>query len=208
MTSLNTETVFVVDDDKIIRQQLLRLLEKAGFSAQPFASASELLAAIDATRSGCLLLDVNMPGMSGLELQKALGERNIRLPIIFLTAHGTIPMAVEAIRAGAVTFLEKPVVSSLLIEAVTQAVEHDWAQHRIIDEQLLREKRLEQLTDRERQVMDAVVRGMTNKDIAKMLGISFRTVEFHRARLMEKLEAESVADLIRMTTATGPSAAQ
>ena len=199
MSSSHSETVFVVDDDPFVRQQLTRLLEKAGWHVQAFASGVELLAGLRPGQAGCLLLDVSMPGMSGLELQAELRTRGIQTPVVFLTGHGTIPMAVDALRAGAVTFLEKPVVSQALVEAVTLALNHDRERRRAEEASAVRTQQLGALTQREREVMELVAKGLSNKEIARVLGISFRTVEYHRAHLMEKLSADSVADLIRLS---------
>lgn len=202
MPSSHSETVFVVDDDPFVRQQLTRLLEKAGWHVRAFASGAELLAVLTPGQAGCLLLDVSMPGMSGLELQAELHARGIQTPVVFLTGHGTIPMAVDALRAGAVTFLEKPVVSQALVEAVTLALNHDRERRRAAEASAVRAQQLGALTQREREVMEQVVKGLSNKEIARILGISFRTVEYHRAHIMEKLSADSVADLVRLSGLT------
>ena len=202
MPSSHADTVFVVDDDNFVRQQLTRLLAKAGWHVQTFASGAELLAGLAVAQPGCLLLDVSMPGMSGLELQTELRTRGIQTPVVFLTGHGTIPMAVDALRAGAVTFLEKPVVSQAVFEAVTLALNHDRERRRNEESCAVRTQQLGALTQREREVMEQVVNGLSNKEIARVLGISFRTVEYHRANLMAKLSADSVADLIRLSGLT------
>lgn len=192
------QTVLVVDDDKFIRQQVAGLLARAGFAAQAFASADELLCQLDSTGGGCLLLDIDMPGMSGLELQREINARGIELPIVFLTGHGTIPMAVDALRAGAVTFLEKPVVSHALIEAVAQAFARDAEQRRSAAEESTRQDLLARLTARELEVVRLIARGLSNKEIARELGISYRTVEIHRSHIMQKLAADSVVDLVQI----------
>ena len=202
MPSSHADTVFVVDDDNFVRQQLTRLLAKAGWHVQTFASGAELLAGLASGQPGCLLLDVSMPGMSGLELQTELRTRGIQTPVVFLTGHGTIPMAVDALRAGAVTFLEKPFVSQAVVEAVTLALNHDRERRRTEESCAVRSQQLGALTQREREVLEQVVNGLSNKEIARVLGISFRTVEYHRANLMAKLSADSVADLIRLSGLT------
>lgn len=192
------QTVLVVDDDKIIRQQVTGLLARAGFAVQAFASADELLCQLDGAGGGCLLLDVDMPGMSGIELQREINARGIELPIVFLTGHGTIPMAVDALRAGAVTFLEKPVVGHALVEAVAQAFARDARQRRSAAEESTRQDLLARLTARELEVVRLIARGLSNKEIARELGISYRTVEIHRSHIMQKLAADSVVDLVQI----------
>ena len=198
MDSDLNQVAIVIDDDKIIRSQLSKLLERAGISVRTYTSAIDFLSDPAPDSHGCLLLDVDMPGMTGLELQLALIERGIRLPIIFLTGHGTISMAVSAIKAGAVTFLEKPVDNRLLLDAVTLAFEHDRKRQIEESEQSFRQQLLDQLTLRERQTMDCLVEGQSNKEIARTLNISVRTVEIYRARVMQKLSADSVAELVKL----------
>lgn len=198
MDSALTQIVAIVDDDQSMRLLLTRLLERAGIAVKAYASAIEFLSDLDHERRGCLLLDVNMPDMTGLELQEVLANRNIHLPIIFLSGYGSIPMAINALKAGAVTFLEKPVESRLLLEAVMQALEHDRQQQIRENEQAARQIRLSRLTGREREVMNCLAEGKSNKELARELDISVRTVEIHRARVLEKLSADSVADIVRL----------
>jgi len=193
-----TPEVFVVDDDDLMRAALKRTFLAARIRVETFASARDLLDTCDFSAPAVLLLDVMMPGMNGLELQAALRERGVKLPVIFLTGSGDIPMAVAAMRNGAVDFLEKPFENSDLVERVRRAFART-AQTR--PEPLVRSdfrRRRATLTPREREVMDLMVTGMTSKVIARELGGSFRTVEIHRARVMSKMEAATLADLVRM----------
>lgn len=189
---------WVVDDDRIIRRQLEGMLVREGFSVRAFASAATFLAEVDDCRPGCILLDVELPDRSGIELQAELNAKGIGLPVIFLTGHGTIPMAVDALRSGAVTFLEKPVAAVSLLAAVRQALAVDAEGRRSRAQEHGRLQKLQKLTGREREVLDLVVQGLSNKEIGRVLGISFRTVEIHRSRLMAKLETESVIDLVEL----------
>ncbi|MGB8326224.1 MAG: response regulator [Steroidobacteraceae bacterium] len=190
--------VYVIDDDDAVRRSIRMLLKSAGLSATAFASAREFLAVFDLEQSGCALVDVRMPGMSGLELQHELNLRGALVPIVFVTGHGDIPMAVKAIQQGACDFLQKPFRDQDLLERVQRALEHDRvnrAESRQID--AIRE-RLERLTPREREVFDLVTSGRRNKVMATELGVSQRTIEIHRARVMDKLGAASLAQLVRM----------
>ena len=176
-------TVFVVDDDDAVRTSLRLLLKSVGLPVETYASAQEFLDAFDAERAGCLVLDIRMPGMSGLELQQKLNELNAIVPIVFITGHGDVPMAVEAMQHGAVDFIQKPFRDQDLIDRINQALEKD------------RENR-DGL--REREVLELVTKGKANKVIAGDLDVSQRTVEIHRARVMEKMGASSLAHLVRM----------
>ena len=188
--------VFVVDDDAAVRDSLGLVFEAAGLACQTFASAEGFLESYSPGKPGCLVLDVNMPGLDGQELQAELNRRHIQLPIVFLTAFGDIPMTVQAIKAGAVDFLTKPVDRQLLIERVQTALRLEiQAYTQALEEQALCH-RLNGLTTREREIMDRVVLGLTSKQIAKQLDISHRTVEVHRARIMEKTGAKSLLELV------------
>ncbi len=190
--------VHVVDDDDGARTAVVRLLGAAGYVARGYASAGEFLMAVSEDAAGCLVLDVRMPGPSGLELQEALARRHSTLPVIFLTGFGDIPMSVRAIKAGAVDFLTKPVQRAALIGAVQSALERDARNrsHREL-ERALREK-YAALTPRERDVFVRVVSGKLNKQIAADLGTAERTVKAHRAHVMEKLNVASVAELVHV----------
>ena len=198
-TSEPSPTVFVVDDDEGMRKGLRFLLESTGYDVETLDSAQAFLDFYRPSMRGCVLLDVRMPGMSGLELQKHLRSENIAIPVIIVTAHANVPMAVDAMQNGAFDFIEKPFEGSVLLGRVRQAIAHD-ARHQVQDRQRkTSSKRLDSLTPREREVLDLVVTGMLNKQIAGELGISMKTVENHRARVMEKMKAESLAQLVRMT---------
>jgi FixJ family two-component response regulator len=190
-------TVFIVDDDPSFRDSLQFLLESVGLEVRIFSSAQEFLAAADPEAPGCLLLDVRMPGMSGLDLQNELANAEISLPIIFITGHGTVPMSVQAMKAGAVDFLQKPFDEQDLLNAVNQAIEQD--RQTRLERDALREiqKRIESLTPREYEVFTLLVSGMLNKQVAYRLGTTERTIKAHRSRIMEKMEADSLADLVR-----------
>jgi FixJ family two-component response regulator len=190
-------TVFIVDDDADVRDSVSLLLGLKGFRTQPFARGEDFLAAYDPAAPGCLLLDVRMPGMSGLELQAELWRRNIALPVIVITAHGDVATARAALKGGALDFLEKPVDESLLLEVVEHALGFDAEKRTASGETERRAQLAERLTPRETQVMNLFADGKHNREIAELLGISPRTVEVYRARMMEKLQARSLADVIR-----------
>lgn len=192
------KTVFVVDDDAAVRQGLRFMLRAAGYSVEAFASARALLEHYDPRRAGCLLLDIQMPEMSGLELQQRLNIRGWRIPVIFITGHGTISLTIAAMKAGAFDFIEKPLHEEALLESIERALHWN---DRAYEERLERatlQARAALLTPRERQVFELVAAGEPNKVIASRLGISFRTVELHRAHIIEKLQARTLSDLIRM----------
>ncbi len=193
-------TVFVVDDDGQMRRLLRELIASAGLRVEVYATARDFLDAFEAGTPGCVVLDMRMPGLSGLELQKELAQRDIHLPVIFLTGYGDVQVAVHAIKAGAVEFVEKPFDKDVLLEqiqnAVADSVNADSARFR--QDEIAGRLRL--LTPRERQVLDLVVAGDSNKGVARRLDISGRTVEVHRARVMEKMRAKSVASLVKMVT--------
>ena len=194
------QTVCIVDDDEAVRDSLEILFRSVGLTAQTYASAAAYLEAYDPGRAGCLVLDVRMPGMSGLELQKRLEELGSSPPIIFITGHGDVPMAVGAIQRGAVDFIQKPFRDQDLLDRVQQALELDVERRRALHERRELEGRLERLTAREREVLDLVVAGNPNKVVAGELGLSQRTVEIHRSHVMEKMEVESLAELVRLVT--------
>lgn len=193
-----TPTVFVIDDDDAVRGSLRLLLKSYGLDAQLCASAEEFLANHDPDRPGCIVLDVRMPGMGGMELQQQLNARGATIPIVFITGHGDVPMAVEAMQAGAFDFLQKPFNDNDLIARVQRAIEHNATQRARQHTRQDTRERLATLTPRERDVLDLVVVGKANKVIAADLGLSQRTVEIHRARVMEKMDAASLAQLVRM----------
>ena len=191
-------TVFIVDDDDAVRSSLRLLLKSVGLQATAFPSARDYLAAWDPDQPGCLVLDVRMPGMSGLELQEELNRRGAIVPVIFITGHGDIPMAVEAMQHGAFDFLQKPFRDQDLIDRIQKATERDAANRLQLREKELIRARFESLTPREREVLTLVTSGKANKVMAGDLGVSQRTVEIHRARVMEKMHAASLAQLVRM----------
>jgi two-component system response regulator FixJ len=196
-------TIFIVDDDAAVRDALKLLLRSVGQAVETYASAQEFLDAYSEDRPGCLVLDIRMPGMSGLELQQKLNEKHSILPIIFITGHGDVPMAVEAMQAGAVDFIQKPFRDQDLIDRINQALDKDSNNRAALGERNDIRKRLETLTPREREVLDLVVHGKANKVIAGDLKLSQRTVEIHRARVMEKMQASSLAHLVRMVLEVG-----
>ncbi len=197
-TSNVRPTIFVVDDDAAVRDAMKLLLRALGQPVEAYDSGGEFLDNYREDRPGCLVLDIRMPGMSGLELQQKLNERHSIMPIIFITGHGDVPMAVEAMQAGAVDFIQKPFRDQDLIDRINQALEKDNANRAALGERAEIRKRLETLTPREREVLDLVVHGKANKVIAGDLKLSQRTVEIHRARVMEKMQASSLAHLVRM----------
>lgn len=191
-------TVFIVDDDPAVLDSLVVLLGLQRFSTRAFASAEKFLAAWAPDWAGCVVADLRMPGMSGLELQLAMAERGIDLPLVMITAHGDVAAARASFKSGAVDFLEKPLDNTQLIHAVRSALERA-KQHRVHAQHSAQVSRqLARLTDREREVLDRVVAGRHNREIAAELGISARTVEAHKARLMAKLDVERLPDLVRM----------
>lgn len=198
--------VFVVDDDAAVLDSLRFLIESVGLRVRTFSSADEFLAAYTPDQPGCLVLDIRMPGMSGLELQEQLAKRGYTLPVIIITAHGDVPSAVRAMHAGAVDFVSKPFNAQSLLDRVHQALAKDAQTRRDAAVRAAIAAKVALLTPREREVMDLVVSGMSNKGIAAQLQLSAKTVETHRARVMEKMEAGSVAELVRMVlTAREPA---
>ena len=192
-------TVYVVDDDQAVLDSLGMLLRSMKIGCQLFASAQEFLDAYQSNWRGCVVLDIRMPGMSGMELHRHLGERHSTMPVIFVTGHGDVPMAVEAMHNGAFDFIQKPYRDQDLLDRINQAL--SWDEEHRSQEDRKREllDRHQSLTPREREVMECVVRGLANKVIAMDLDLSQRTVEIHRARVMEKMHARSLAELVRMS---------
>ncbi len=193
--------VYIVDDDEAVRDSLSLLLKAVGLTGQTFSSAAEFLNDYDPEQHGCLVADIRMPGMSGLDLQDELNRRGAQLPLIFITGHGDVPMAVDAMKSGALDFIEKPFRDQDLLDRVQQALA--WDKERRIEnlKTLAIRERLATLTPRETEVMECVVQGQANKVIAMDLGVSQRTVEIHRARVMEKMAVRSVAKLVRAVEA-------
>lgn len=202
-TNVSQPTVFIVDDDQAIRSSLQWLIESVGLNVECFSSAEAFLDSYYPGRSGCLLLDVRMPGMSGLELQEYLQQQDIRIPVIIITGHGDVPMAVRAMKSGATDFIDKPFNDELLLDSIRNALSQD--EHQRDKQSKLAELavRLSHLTPREKEVMDMVTLGQSNKEIANTLGVSAKTVEAHRAKVMEKMEANSLAELVRMSILAG-----
>src|SRR5262252_4048624 len=201
---MSGKPVFVVDDDAGVRQGLRFMLRAAGYSVEAYPSAGSFLEGYDPHRGGCLLLDIRMPQITGLELQQQLNVRGWRIPVIFITGHGTVSLAIAAMKAGAFDFIEKPLREDALLESIERALHWNY---RTYEERLERaglQVRAALLTPREREVFELVVEGEPNKIIARRLGISFRTVELHRAHIVEKLQARSLSDLIRMAIIMKP----
>ena len=195
---MTDKTVLIVDDDEAVRKGLTFLLRAAGHAVETFPSAAMLLERHEPAHHGCLLLDVRMPEMTGLQLQQALNSRGWKIPTIFITGHGTVPTAIAAMKAGAFDFIEKPLRTEILIESVERALA--WAETRHDEGLQLAtiKERVALLTAREREVLALAAAGEPNKMIARRLGISFRTVELHRSHILEKMQARTTAELIRM----------
>lgn len=205
-TSHRGETVFIVDDDEAMRDSLTWLLEGNGYQVRSFTSAEQFLSAYDAGQVSCLILDVRMPGMSGLELFEELGRRRCTLPVIFITGHGDVPMAVAALKKGAADFIEKPFADRDMLRLVAQCLEQERDSRGKRRQEADTARRLEHLTQREREVLDLIIAGKLNKQIADVLGISIKTVEVHRARVMEKMGAHSLAELVQHVVTVEPAA--
>jgi len=196
-------TVFVVDDDPAVRDSLTLLLEQEDIAVKTFASAEAFLAACQPAPRSCAIVDIRMPGMDGMQLQAELSKRGVLLPVIFLTGHGDIPLSVRAIKAGAVDFLTKPVTGTALLESVDAALLDSERLSTQADTNQTAAARVACLTEREREVMAQAVKGLPNKEIARRLGISHRTVEVHKARIMHKTGADTLLDLARIAEASG-----
>jgi FixJ family two-component response regulator len=193
-------SVFLVDDDASVRRALARLIKSAGHQVQAFASAQEFLETLDdvGEKAGCLVLDVRMPRLTGIDLQRELQSKNCRLPIVFITGHGDIPMSVKAMKAGAVDFLPKPVKDTDLLRAIDQAIIRASRDRTALREVEDVQRRVATLTSREREVMPLVASGLPNKMIAFRLGTVEKTIKVHRARIMQKMQVQSLADLVRL----------
>ncbi len=195
--------VYVVDDDPSVRKALERLLRSAGHEAKTFPSALEFLDFTHPDAPGCLVLDIKMPGLSGLELQDRLADKGISLPIVFITGHGTVPASVRALKAGAMDFLQKPFEDRDLLDAVSQGIEKDRRRRHEQKEMKKLRAKWDTLTTREREVFRLVVTGMLNKQVAFDLGITEKTIKVHRGRVMEKMGAQSLSDLVRFSEKLG-----
>lgn len=198
-----TGTVFLVDDDVALCAATTRLLDAHGFVVRSFYSAEEFVAAFERSQAGCLLLDLRMPGRSGLELQQWLSERDVDIPIVFLTGHADVSTSVYAMKKGAVDFLQKPAREEDLVAALERALTRDSEQRKHSGERAVLQRRFETLTPREREVLLEIIAGQRNKQAAYSLGIAERTVKLHRSRVLEKMGADSLAELVRMAEYIG-----
>jgi FixJ family two-component response regulator len=198
MTPADVPTVIIVDDDDLVRASIQGMLKSVGLQSRAFANAQEFLRGQHTEGPSCLILDVQLPGLSGLDFQQALADAGFQIPIIFITGHGDIPMSVKAMKSGAVEFLTKPFRDEDLLEAIQQALDRDRARRRQQGLTAELRNRYESLTTREREVMKLVVSGLLNKQIAAELGTREITIKVHRGRVMHKMHADSLADLVRM----------
>jgi two-component system, LuxR family, response regulator FixJ len=199
-TASDGATIFVIDDDAAVRQSLSLLIRSMSLEVETFESAPAFLDGCDPARPGCLVLDIRMPGMSGLDLHEELRRRDVTLPVIFITGHGDVAMAVRAMKSGAIDFIEKPFNDQQLLDRINQAIEIDRADRLTREERDNIAAKIELLSPREREVMERIVRGEANKVIAIDLGLSERTVEIHRSKVMAKTGARSLAELVTMVT--------
>jgi FixJ family two-component response regulator len=201
--SATAPTVFVIDDDKAIRSAIKNLLESVGLRAEVFSTPREFLKTEPRDKPGCLVLDVRLPGASGLDFQRELAKAKVEIPVIFITGHGDIPMSVQAMKAGAVDFLTKPFRDQDLLDAIQKAIGRDQARRQQETEGVDVRNRFSSLTPREREVMSLVVAGLLNKQVASQLGTSETTAKIHRGQVMRKMQAHSLPDLVRMSERLG-----